>query len=111
MLKKIKEWLPAILIVGAIILVNVWSRGGFESNTTPTSQASKNSFVNGCVGTGGEALKSYCGCAYDKILVLHPDFATNTQRMERILAEGYDQEETRAMGVCNNDSNEQVLTD
>jgi len=78
----------------------------------PTQQATtathRNSFVSGCKQEATKELPSvtpaqieaFCGCAYDKFIVMYPDFATNSERMNRIMTEGYSSTETDAIVPC-----------
>ena len=88
--------------VGFIVGVKDAVKEQTPVRTESTSQASaatfKNSFVSGCANSGGDY--AACGCIYDSFLAMYPDFSTNTERMNRILAEGYNPAETDAAIHC-----------
>lgn len=110
-MEKIKQ----VAVAGLLILVGLAAWGAVitalnpEGTTEPTAAARdntfKNMFVSGCVDEANKAYpeddnQSFCSCGYEQLLVMHPDFTTNTELQQRILDEGYNQAETDAMVVC-----------
>lgn len=61
---------------------------------TPQAQANtfRDSFISGCKQES--VAEQTCGCMYDKLSAMYPDFNTNTQRINRIVTDGYTQVET-----------------
>lgn len=59
----------------------------------------KTAFVNGCAD-GNSNIELYCICLYNQLTRLYPDFTRNTDRMQRILDEGYNDEELQFMAQC-----------
>lgn len=80
-----------VIIVGA----NVY---GFV-HRAQVAQNNKNLFVNGCTQSG-ELHKPVCSCAYDKLVQMYPDFATNVERLNRIITDGYNTDETSVVVQC-----------
>jgi len=89
-----------LVVIAFIVASSVVS--GVVNNVSGTGgnseQAFKNTFINSCVSGGGES--SFCGCAYTKLVEMHPDLRNNSQLTKRILTEGYNQSETDAMLSC-----------
>lgn len=92
-----------ILAVGAVFRAMVF--GTPQVTQVAKDETFKNSFVSGCKpelskyqAVGDPA--SACGCAYDKLVALYPDFATNIDRMNRITTSGYNSTETDAIVPC-----------
>lgn len=88
-----------VLILLAILLINAVIN---KPATVFTQQAKdttfRNSFISGCTQEGGT--QSVCSCAYDKLLVMYPDFSSNQARINRILNQGYSQSETDTIVGC-----------
>lgn len=88
-----------LLIAGAI---------GAYNKPVQSEQAQSTSMRNGFVsGCKQEASKYptldadyYCECAVNKMETLYPDFTTNTDRINRILKDGYNPTETDALVSC-----------
>ncbi len=96
-----KILLNIVLILAAISLVTnimIKRTPPLEPTAQATATTDKNAFVSGCTGKGGT--EQYCGCTYDKLLAMYPDFATNQDRVQRILKDGYNSTETDAMVSC-----------
>jgi hypothetical protein len=98
------ETVKVILLVGLVLgVIAAWPT---ESEpvvqpvavTNTRDNAGKSAFIDGCMSEGGT--RSECLCMVNNLLVLHPDFLTNTTRMNRILAEGYNLTETSEMSKC-----------
>lgn len=66
------------------------------------TSASRSAYVKGCTDEAGPDFQVTCGCMFDNLLALYPDFATNTERISRILTSGYTTEETNVMVSCIN---------
>jgi len=97
------------LIVGVLVVLGLLAVIGMIMNAvdpqedyTITDEAratsARNAFVSGCTDEGGDF--AMCGCAYDELLALYPDFATNETRMNRIVESGYNSIETDAVIKC-----------
>lgn len=112
-MEKVKQ----ITIVGFAVIVGLVAWGAVvavlnsEDTTKPEmtqlaqDNTFKNSFISGCVREANkispnEDNQTYCGCGYDKLAEMYPDFSTNTERLNRIIAEGYNQSETDAVVAC-----------
>lgn len=97
--------------IGGVILVllimsagsNLAMRGLGSPEVTPEARetTSRNAFISGCEDEEvPEVPDSFCGCAYGKLVELHPDFITNQEILERIVTEGYNSAETDALVSC-----------
>lgn len=77
-----------------------------------TNSANKEAFVKGCMGEGDKVLpRSTCACAYDKLAALHgANWINDSAISDRILKQGYSQEETDATIGCFGDSNANIQT-
>lgn len=110
-MEKIKQ----VAVAGLLILVGLAAWGAVltalnpEGTTEPSAAAKentfKNSFISGCVQEPSDYItpeesQAYCSCGYDELIQMYPDFATNEVRLNRILAEGYNQDETDIMVRC-----------
>lgn len=92
-----------LAVIGAAsVFGNYLGNQALKDEPVITQQAKdnsfKNSFVSGCVQEGGAEIS--CACAYDELVALHPDFSTNEDRLNRILTEGYNLNETTAVSKC-----------
>ena len=99
-IKTIGFVLVMLMIIGAIsslVQSKVNPNYGISDEAVATSY--RNGFISSCDKTG-EATEVACGCAYDKLLTMYPDFATNKEREHRILTTGYNSTETDAMVSC-----------
>ncbi len=100
-----------IILLTIVAMFGIFTVLGFtaykEPEAKPEAQYNsfKNSFIVGCeeevkkTYTEAEA-KSMCACGWTEINELYPDFTTNTERLNRILEQGYTQEEMRAVNKC-----------
>lgn len=97
-----------LIVVGAVFLglfLIGFVMGLANPEPTPTftpkayDNTFKNSYISGCT-EGGDVSESVCSCSYDRLLALHPDLTTNKERMNRILTDGYNREETNAIVSC-----------
>lgn len=95
--KNILIVLGVLFIIGAILNV-VDSEPKFSD--TARDNTFRNSFIVGCEQEAGKFSTLDCTCAYDALLKLYPDFATNTKRMNKILSTGYSQQEVKAVSYC-----------
>lgn len=104
-MKAVKQ---ILIVVGAVFLglfLIGFIMGLVDQGTTPTltqtakDNTFKNAYVSGCT-EGGDVSESVCSCSYDRLLALHPDLTTNKERMNRILTDGYNREETNAIVSC-----------
>lgn len=91
--KKVSGWLVFIGIVLAMGVVRVITTPRYDVSP----EASKNTFVNACVSGGSESIRDFCGCAYEQMLIMYPDFANNDEVLNRINSAGYNQQETDAI--------------
>jgi len=89
-----------LLAVLGMILGAVDSQKDYTITDEAKATSARNAFVSGCTEEGGEF--AMCGCAYDELLALYPDFATNEARINRILKSGYIKTETDAIIKCVN---------
>ncbi len=78
-----------------------------QAGLTDTAQNNtfRNSFVSGCKEEAVKILneaeaQEYCTCGYNSMVELYPDFSTNEERMNRIIASGYNQTETDTVVKC-----------
>lgn len=110
--------LRKVLTSVGLVLVGLFAYGmvyaalnpeGTVSSESTFSQTAKdntfrNAFISSCVTEASTSpdidAQSYCGCGYDKLVEMYPDFTTNEERLDRILAEGYNQSETDIIVTC-----------
>lgn len=100
-----KTVIACLVVVGLLAVVGmVMNAVDPQDDYTITDEAratsARNAFVSGCTDEGGDF--AMCGCAYDELLALYPDFATNEARIDRILKSGYNSTETDAVTKCVN---------
>lgn len=100
-----------IVLLTIVAMFGIFSFLGYavyqEPESTPQAQYNsfKNSFIVACEE---EVMKAYseaearvmCSCGWTEITELYPDFTTNTERLNRILEQGYTKEEMRAVNKC-----------
>lgn len=99
-------------IVGIVVVFGVmWGIGyalsmGAQRTINPVAANNtfKNAFVSSCVTEaskieGGDN-EAGCTCGYERLMDMYPDFDTNTERLNRIIQEGYSREETDATTSC-----------
>ncbi len=103
---ELNGWEKLVAVCG-LLFIGLFVYGLFLGASTPTepTQAAKdnttrNAFISAC--TGADTSSSFCGCAYDRLLVMYPDLVTNKERINRISTEGYNSTETDAMVTCYN---------
>lgn len=95
-----------IVIIGIWIGSSILYQHAQNNQLTPESVAAtnRNGFISGCTSDAAKYpsinMSAFCGCAYDKLLTLYPDFATNNDRLNRILKTGYNQTETDLVVPC-----------
>ena len=100
-----KTVIACLVVVGLLAVVGMVMNAVSPTKDYTITEESKatsarNAFVSGCTGEGGEF--AMCGCAYDELLALYPDFASNEARIDRILKSGYNSTETDAVTKCVN---------
>lgn len=107
---KTPIWQKALIVAGAIFIATILF--GFGSGLTTPAPAKKtmsreaeinsnrNVFVSGCTKEG--QLTSDCQCYFDRLMGMYPDFIDNQPRIDRILAQGYNQDETDEIIKCMN---------
>lgn len=104
-----KEALKAIVIVVGILFIwsvvsNLITNNQSKPSGDSVSNTMRNSFVSGCKKEAAVYptidAASYCECAYNKMIAMYPDFATNDERLNRILKDGYNSAETDQMVTC-----------
>lgn len=103
----------AILVIGG--LVSNVTNYAYEQSSEPTQvsvdatkkNAAKVKFVEGCVGEGGT--DSQCQCAFDA-LDKHYSYKWYEDEglINRIVQEGYNYEETKAMQTCISTNQEEL---
>lgn len=105
-MENVKKVIVGVLVVIGLLAVLGMILGAVDSQKDYTiteeskATSARNAFVSGCTGEGGDF--AMCGCAYDELLALYPDFATNEARINRILKSGYNSTETDAVTKCVN---------
>jgi hypothetical protein len=97
--------ITALIIGGSVYLAYVGARTTVQdvqyraSSETARANTNERSFIIGCTEEG--IAESYCRCAYYTLLNMYPDFATNMNRMNRIIRDGYnDNEIKRILNTC-----------
>lgn len=98
-----------MVIIGIVVWGGIYTALNPEPELTAGAKDNtmRNAFISGCkpevlkldAFTEADA-ESYCGCGYETLLTMYPDFNDNEDRTNRIINEGYTQTETDAFIKC-----------
>lgn len=103
-MKKHESTIIKVLMIIIVVVVVGVIRGQADNPTDQaTATTTRNAFISSCKASTADytTLKdTYCGCAYDRLLAMYPDLATNSARANRIAKEGLTSAETDNLVSC-----------
>ena len=107
MSKTIKTILAILAVWVTLGLIGAVVNRNYSASVSPEAQSNtfRNGFIVSCAEEAekywsSDKAESYCSCGYEELLEMYPDFATNEERINRILEDGYNKTEIKAVQEC-----------